>query len=228
MRHKSVRVLSLAGAALLLAGCGASSSSDTGGGAAARTHVGDISQDELIAQIQAFQSEVGLPINQPAPGLARSTLERMLQDKLIKAKADELGLSATQADIDKGVATLTQQNGGAQGLADAAHSSGLAVTAVPDLVRSNVLVALIGDKLASGADNTTAVMAVQQAVIDLAARADVRVAPRYGVWQNDTLSISNTSTVTQASPSTEPTPAPPEAGTPAPEPTDAPSPSPSE
>lgn len=199
MGKVAMRALGLAGAALALSGCGVLGTSDAGG-SAARSAVGAVGQEELIAAIQAFQGEVGLPANQPAPTLARATLQRLIQDMLIQVQADQMGVTVTQGQIDQGVAQLTAQQGGAAGLAQAAHASGLAVTQVPDLVRSNLLVAGIAEKLATDGDNSAGVMAVQQAITSLSQQSDVRVAPRYGVWDSATLSISTTSTVTQPEP----------------------------
>jgi hypothetical protein len=207
MSKLAMRAAGLAGMALVLSGCAGLGNSDAGG-AAARSSVGIVGQDQLIAAIQAFQTEVGLPANQPADTLAKSTLQRMVQDMLLQAQADRLGVKVTQAQIDDGLAKLAAQYGGASGLADAAHSSGLAVSEVPSLVRSNLLFAGISAKMSPGTDSTTGAAVVQNAVTALSDEANVTVAPRYGVWDDATLSIQATSTVTQSEPPAKMSPTP--------------------
>ena len=91
-RRAVVVSLAVAGSVLTLGGCAGAPQSGSGsnvGGSAARSDLLDIGQEELIAEVQAFQEDAGLPENQPAPGLARATLERMIQDQLIQARATQ-------------------------------------------------------------------------------------------------------------------------------------------
>lgn len=229
----AVALAGMAGAALLLAGCSSPQASQSNaGGSAARSDVMDIGQDELVAQVQAFQAEINQPVNQPAPGLARATLERLIQDALIKAEAAKLDVRITPAAVANARAQLASQNGGEEQLVAAAHASGIPASAIDDVVRSNLMVSEIGKKLGTDGDTNGQLLAAQKAIGELAASVNVSVAPRYGVWDDATLSIKDTSTVTESkvpttgepgspqptAPAGQPEEQPGEAGTPAAEP----------
>lgn len=207
MIQRGALSLGLAGAALALSGCSVLGT-DSAGGAASRSSVGGVSTEALVAQVQDFQNETGQPANAPAPGLARATLSRLVQEHLISVAAARAGVTVTPAQVDAEVAKLAAQNGGAEGLKQAALSSGIPTTAIPGVVRSNLLVAGLGEKLAPGENQLTQLQATQSAISTLSAEADVRVAPRYGIWDSQSLGIAEGSTVTTTPPLATPEPVP--------------------
>lgn len=199
--------LGLAGAALVLSGCSVLGA-DAAGGAASRSAVGGVSTEALVTQVQDFQNETGQPANAPAPGLARATLSRLVQEHLISVAAARAGVTVTPAQVDAEIAKLAAQNGGAEGLKQAATSSGIPSTAIPGVVRSNLLVAGLGQALAPGADQLGQLQATQTAITALSQDADVRVAPRYGIWDHQGLGITEASSVTTTLPSASAEPLP--------------------
>jgi len=107
-------------AVLALTGC-----SGLDAGEAAVSDEFRVSQAEVDAEVRLALESVGQPTGQPPAGLATATTQRLVQDALFAAKADELGVQVTPGDVEQGVAALAAQNGGQQALEDLAKQSGV-------------------------------------------------------------------------------------------------------
>ena len=169
---------------LVLAGCGSA-----GSGQAARSDEFRILQSDVDAQVSQVLAALGQPTGQPPVGLALATTQRLVQDALFSAHAAELGVEVTPTDVDRAVADLAEQNGGQDALEQAALQSGIPPQALEDFVRTQLLFTGIGEELDRAADATAQAQLVQDELVAFSEALDVRVAPRYGAWDDTTLTI---------------------------------------
>ncbi len=169
---------------LVLSGCGAMDA-----GEAAVSDEFRISQADVDAEISLVLDALGQPPAQPPEGLATATTQRLVQDALFLAKAEELGVEVTQSQVDAGLAELAAQNGGQDALEQAALQAGIAPESLDDFVRTGLLIREIGQKLGSTADASVQSELARAELVAYSADIGVRVAPRYGRWDDSQLSI---------------------------------------
>lgn len=157
-RTTSVRVAALAAAAAVaLSGCGA-----VNAGVAAKVGDETISVSFVQDQVQQVIEKSGqesVPEEQ-VDQFQKQVLLQLVVSKLVTQTAEEAGVSATPAELQKAEQMVLQQSPQPPGLLEA----------------TTQLVAL-GDKLNSRYGNQS-----QQKVIETARTAGVELNPRYGVW----------------------------------------------
>jgi hypothetical protein len=195
-----IAVLLLGG---VLSGCGSADAAPLAGSAAVMG-TERISLSDLDVQVQKVQTELSQPKNTPPPRLATANLQRMIQEKLIDQAAAKLPVTVTKTEVVAGLDALAAQNGGAASLRKIAAQAGIPGDSLENVVRSNLLVAKIGKKLAPAGSLPQQGQAAMKQVSELAADLNVRVAPRYGVWSSETLVITDQSAVTSPPPMTTP------------------------
>ena len=127
-----------------LSACGAGTS---GAGVAAR--VGDevIELDELEGAVGKALEERPSQDTTARVTATRATLGRMINSLVFEAGARELKVSVTADDVDERILALEQQFGGPEALAQQAKGLGIPVTAIPEVVRGELLRERIGDAL---------------------------------------------------------------------------------
>lgn len=194
------RLLVLALAALGLSGCAVTADA----GQAAVSEEFQVSQGQVDSEVREVLAAVGGPAAQPPENLALATVQRLVQDRLIETQAAQLGLEATQAEVDRAVAELSASSGGDEALAQSGLAQGIPESGIASAVRTNLLLAKIGPALAKDADQSAQEGATRKALTELSDSLDVRVAPRYGTWSDEALAIQPGSSVAR--------PAPPEPG----------------
>lgn len=160
-----------------------------------------ISQGEVDAQVTAVLTGLGQPTGEQPDGLATAVTQRLVQGALSEAKASDLGIALTPAQVQQGVDDLAEQNGGQEALESAALQAGIPASELNEVVRTQLLVAAIGRKLASGSDATAQQTAAAAELAKYSEAIDVQVAPRYGTWDDTSLSIVPGSTVSSPAPS---------------------------
>jgi len=177
---------------LLLSGCSA-----VGAGQAAVSEEFQISQVDVEAEVRAVLEGIGQPPGEPPSGLALATTQRLVQDALFQAKAADLGVQVTPAEIEQGVADLAASNGGLEALQQAALQAGIPADAIDDFVRTNLLFNEIGQVLDSSADTAAQQAATREALAEYSDQIGLEVSPRYGTWNAQTLEIVPGSTVAE-------------------------------
>jgi hypothetical protein len=164
--------------ALALAGCAGVDS-----GQAAVSDAFRVSQAEVDAQVREVVGQVQQAPGDPQAGVALGTAQRLVQDALTQAKAAELGVSVTEAEVQAGVAELRTQYGDQATLEQAAAEANIPASQIDDFVRNRLLVERIGAELGGGvAEAGAALGEYSQAV-------GVEISPRYGTWDPATLQI---------------------------------------
>jgi hypothetical protein len=172
-------------AMIALAGCSVRDS-----GQAAVSDAFTISQAEVDSEVTAVLAQVGEPTGQPPAGLALATTQRLVQDALFVAKAAELGITVTDAEIEQGRAEFAAQMGGdAQLVATAAQQAGIPEGSLDAFVRSNLLFTRILQEVTPGAATEAATQAARDELGRFSEEIDLRVAPRYGTWNPLSLEI---------------------------------------
>jgi hypothetical protein len=184
---------------LVMSGC-----SQIGAGQAAVSDEFRVSQADVDAEVRLVLEAIGQPAGQPPQGLARATAQRLVQDALAQAKADELGIEVTQGQVEAGAAALAEQNGGQEALEQAALQAGIAPESIEGFVRTSLLFQEIGMELDPGADAQVQATATGVALAEYAEQIDLRVASRYGAWDPASLAIVPGSAVAGPSATVEP------------------------
>ena len=172
-------LLALAGGVLALSGCSA-----VDAGQAAVSEAFRISQATVDAQASEVAVGLGQPASEPPAGLAAGITQRLVQNALLAVKAEELSYTPTPSELEQGMTELTEAQGGHDQLVQAALQAGIPESALPDVVRTNLLVARL-----SGTAGDQGAATVQQQISELSEALNVEVAPRYGTWDDATLSI---------------------------------------
>jgi parvulin-like peptidyl-prolyl isomerase len=177
---------------LLLSGCSA-----VGSGQAAISEEFQVSQADVDAEVRAALEGLGQPPGEPPSGWALATTQRLVRDALVQAKAADLGVQVTQAEIEQGVAGFAASYGGLEALEQAALQSGIPVEALDDFVRSALLVEEIGQVLEPSADAAAQQAATSAELAEYSDEIGLEVSPRYGTWNSETLEIVPGSTVAE-------------------------------
>jgi hypothetical protein len=185
----SVRRLSLAAATaltavLVLGACGSATP-----GAAATLGDSRITEQALTAQVEEVLEAKGQPITSADSTLVSQTLSRMITMQLVDALAAREGVVVTQGDVDSVVVNYLNQVGGQQQLEDVFIQENVAPSQIESLIRLQLQAQQLGIKL----DPTGSAEEQGQAVFDAAALLseewDTTVSPRYGTWEDATLSV---------------------------------------
>ncbi len=185
-------VAALGAGVLVLSGC-----STVGAGQAAVSEEFQVSQADVEAEVRAVLDGIGQPPGEPPTGLALATTQRLVQDALFQAKASDLGIQVTPAEIEAGVAELAASNGGLEALQQAALQAGIPADAIDDFVRTNLLFNEIGRALDSSGDAAAQQAATRAALAEYSDQIGLEVSPRYGTWNPETLEIVPGSTVAE-------------------------------
>lgn len=178
---------------VVLGGCSAS-----GAGQAAVSREFRISQATVDEQVSAVLDGLGEPPGQPPAGLAPAVTQRLVQNALVLAKSEDLGIELTPAQLEKGTEDLATSTGGREALVQAALQAGIPEAALGETVRTQLLLTLIGEREAGTSDTTVAQQAAQQSLVVYSEALDVQVAPRYGTWDDTNLGITTGSSVVES------------------------------
>jgi hypothetical protein len=177
---------------LVLAGCTTDNSRQpvtVGAGQAAVSQDFGVSQAEVDDGVSKVLSAQGEPPGEPPAGLATSTTQRILLNRLVESYAEDQGIELTRTQVQEGLEQLAAENGGEEALADLAAQSGIPPEELEATVRTNLLVTAIGLKLGSTPDAAAQLEATRVALAEYSETIDVQVAPRYGTWDDAQLQI---------------------------------------
>ncbi len=175
----------LAASVALLSGCGTGVAGDAATSTAFR-----VGQDQVADDVAAVLQAQGMPTAEPPVGLAVANVQRLVQGAVIAAKAAELDIRVSDGQVDRARDDLAEERfGGIDGLRAAALQSGIPPEGLDDAVRSSLEVEAIGAALAPDGDAAARNAAAQQALAEYSDAIDVEVAPRYGTWDDATLTI---------------------------------------
>lgn len=168
-------------AGLTLAGCGGA---QLAGSAAV---VGDqrITDAQVAQDVADVQAETNATVGEPNASLTQKTVERLVTQALVSQVAAQVGVNATQGEIDTLRKQAEDSQGGPDQLAAAAGQSGVPVGNIDEVLRTQLLVQKIGAKLAPNGDPNTQNQAAFEAVVKYGQEHGVTVSPRFGSWNID-------------------------------------------
>jgi hypothetical protein len=177
---------------LVLAGCTTDNSRQpvtVGVGQAAVSQDFGVSQAEVDDGVSKVLTAQGQPPGEPPAGLATSTTQRILLNRLVESYAEDQGIELTRTQVQEGLEQLVAENGGEEALADLAAQSGIPPEELEATIRTNLLVTAIGLALGSTTDPAAQLEATRVALAEYSEAIDVQVAPRYGTWDDAQLQI---------------------------------------
>ncbi|NBO45774.1 MAG: hypothetical protein EBU85_01940 [Actinobacteria bacterium] len=183
------RRLPLLAAVLLvvgLAGCG----SNKQAGAAAIVGDQRVTEQQLskmISDAQATQRRLKKPIT-PAAQSSASALNWKVREILVDAAAKKVNVDATKTEVESVLNKAYEQYGKDQVLAELA-SNGFSEAEIPGYARLTVLQEKISTRVLGGQTDQAAQAKVAEFWQTLSRSLKIQIAPRYGVWNNDTLSL---------------------------------------
>ena len=202
-------VVALGAGVLVLAGCSSTSSGDSvlvESGQAAVSDVFRVSQQEIADDVGLVLVGLGQPPGEPPAGLASATTERVVLYRLIDSFAEANGVDVTRTEVEEGLEELAAENGGQDGLREAALSAGIPEEALERTIRTNLLVTGIGSGINPSGDIPAQLESARVALSEYSESIDVAVAPRYGTWDDQTLAIIPGSSLTEPSGQEQATP----------------------
>jgi SurA N-terminal domain len=177
-----IRSLALAGAAVLLAGCGTA-------GSAAIVGPQVISDQALQGQVQVVLEAQARPASTVDPDLSRQILNRLVLTALVEQLADRENVTVDQGTIDETLLNFDAQVGGRAQLEALYLEQGVAPSQIEDVIRLNALAVNVGIALdPSGTPDSQGQLLVQ-AITDLGLELGTEVSPRFGAWEPMVLNI---------------------------------------
>jgi hypothetical protein len=202
------KVAVLVAALSLLTGCGMTQE------AGAAVVIGDqrLTNQQLESRFVSVMDALG---DQQAPGTAIDVNRRLISSFVFAvtttAVAKELGVGATDADIEAQYQSLLQQYGSKEALNAAAAAGATAPETIKTVLRTSANFKLIGLKLDPAGSTDTQNLKAVQALSVKALQLGLEVAPRYGNWDFTTFSLGDDTTLSmtleQFFPDTAATPA---------------------
>ena len=173
-------------AVMALAGC-----SPTQAGAAATIGNARITTQQLDVKVNDLHKALkGAEPQGAKPAKTVSyVLQTMITNALVAAAAVNNKVTVKPTDVAASRAALEQQNGGAAGLNKLAANQGIAPSQIDSILYSNAAVAGLGKKLLPNGSQAEQQAAVKTYLSKLSKDLNTTVSPRYGVWDDASLSI---------------------------------------
>lgn len=185
-RRTSAGLVAVALGLLVLALSGCSTSQ-----AGASALIGDqrISESELNKQVQELLAAQGLTAQDSSSELVIQTLNRLIITALVDQLADREGVQVDQGEIDAIRLQYEAQLGGESQLEEQVLGEGVLPSDIDAVIKVNVQVSKLGQKLAPTDDPDVQTQAVFVAMTELSTEINTEVAPRYGTWDAENLTI---------------------------------------
>ncbi len=170
--------------ALSLTGCGANQA-----GAAALLGDERISESELNEQVQALLTAQGLPAQDSSAELITQALDRLITTNLVNQLAEREGVAIDQGEVDAIRLQYLAQAGGEAELENLLLQQGVLPNQIDSVITLNLQVTKLGQELAPDQEPDVQGGAVFVAVSELSVELDTEVAPRFGTWDAENLTI---------------------------------------
>lgn len=167
-------------AGVALAGCG-----PTLAGSAAVVGDARLTDGELAQTTSELTAALGIP---ESPQVSQAVVSRWMVDQLVGQLADEKGFEVTKGDVDKVIAEEAENAGGIEALEQGALQAGVVPSAIPDAVRTSLLIERMSEFTVTGDDpsgQTGLLTQLQQ----FSETVDPQVSPRFGTWDASQLSV---------------------------------------
>ena len=170
----------VAAAGLALAACG-----QTLAGSAAVVGEQRLTDSDLAQTTSQLTEQLGIP---ESPQVSQAVLSRWIVVELVYEMAARKGVTVTKGDVDDAVASEVERAGGQEALEQAALQAGVLPDAIPEVVRTTLLVEALSKGTITGDDpsgQTGLLTQIQQLSDEVAPQ----VSPRFGTWDPAQLSV---------------------------------------
>lgn len=187
-----VRILALATAAVLLTGCSVTDKA----GAAAVVGETQIPATVVTEQVNLVRTQIeNTPVQllQDLPGLAmisQMIVDRLVLEEVLAVAVTELEIQISDAQVDEYRDTVFRNYGEAEVTAQLVSRNGLAAEYIDDFMYDIMVQREIMDILTPGQPEEIQAAALYKYLSGIAKNLGVEVAPRYGVWDPQTMQTS--------------------------------------
>lgn len=187
-----VRILALATAAVLLTGCSVTDKA----GAAAVVGETQIPATVVTEQVNLVRTQIeNTPVQllQDLPGLAmisQMIVDRLVLEEVLAVAVAELDIQISDAQVDEYRDTVFRNYGEAEVTAQLVSRNGLAAEYIDDFMYDIMVQREIMDILTPGQPEEIQAAALYKYLSGIAKNLGVEVAPRYGVWDPQTMQTS--------------------------------------
>jgi hypothetical protein len=182
-RLTAVFTVAVAGV-VVLSGCGSSQA-----GKAVVMDDYSITEAQLNDQVQQILIAQRRSPDAASQALVVTTIDRMITTNLVDAVALDVGVEATQGEIDAALVAFSEQAGGMQAFEDSLLAQDIAPSQIESIMRLNILAERLGQALDPAGSRDAQSAALLQAVVDKSAELGTEVSPRYGTWDGPTLQV---------------------------------------
>ena len=183
------RLAVIAGIGLLSISLGLSGCSSQTAGAAAVVGDQRISESQLDTEVQDVLALQGLSSTDSSNELITSTLDQLITGILVNELADREKIKVTQGEIDDLRLQYVAQAGGQEAFEASIGEQGISIGEVDSIIRVNLQVAKLGDVLSPSGDADAKSAEVFIAISELSSELRTEVAPRFGTWDPENLSV---------------------------------------
>ena len=174
--------------ALLLSGCSSMNTAAKVGSQSITLKDFQSQIDSIIAERKAVDtSQMQLETGED---LARSHLSYMVANLIIQSIGADQKIAITKADLDAYKSEIFANIGGEANLASVLVNAAIPQKALEDVLRRDLIIRKITEaEKAKGSDDATISETVKKLVQDKASALKVTINPRYGKWDDTTLSV---------------------------------------
>ena len=174
--------------ALLLSGCSSMNTAAKVGSQSITLKDFQSQIDSIIAERKAVDtSQMQLETGED---LARSHLSYMVANLIIQSIGADQKIAITKADLDAYKSEIFANIGGEANLASVLVNAAIPQKALEDVLRRDLIIRKITEaEKAKGSDDATISETVKKLVQDKASSLKVTINPRYGKWDDTTLSV---------------------------------------
>ena len=169
---------------VVLSGCGSSQA-----GKAVVMDDYSITEAQLNDQVQQILAAQGRSPDAASQALIVTTIDRMITTNLVDAVAQDVGVEATQGEIDAALVAFSEQAGGMQAFEDSLLAQDIAPSQIESIMRLNILAERLGQALDPAGSRDTQSATLLQAVVDKSVELGTEVSPRYGSWDGPSLQV---------------------------------------
>jgi hypothetical protein len=183
------RLAVIAGIGLLSISLGLSGCSSQTAGAAAVVGDQRISESELDTEVQDTLDLQGLSSMDSSNELIVSTLNQLITGILVNELSDREKITVAQGEIDDLRLQYVAQAGGQEAFEASIGEQGISPGEVDSIISVNLQVAKLGDILSPSGDADAKSAEVFIAISELSSELGTEVAPRFGTWDPENLSV---------------------------------------
>ncbi len=144
-----------------------------------------LTDSELAETTTALTEQLGIP---ESAQVSQAVLSRWIVAELVDEMASRKGVAVTKGDVDAAVAQEVERAGGQEALEQGALQAGVLPDAIPEVVRTTLLVEALSKGTITGDDPTGQTGLLTQ-IQQLSDEISPQVSPRFGTWDPAQLSV---------------------------------------